>query len=143
VIDRDTGDVVLRDATRLGRALTLDEFVWTSPLYAQARRGEGAAGCTSWRLDVDLQTGDRGVLCLRSLNERLAWIGFSLPWDAPPFSADPAWKAAHDRWIEKVLGAPPRSPSPGAASNRRQTRGEAAARSSSSIRLVRGGPGRI
>jgi hypothetical protein len=107
VIDRDSGDVVLQDGTRLGRALTLDEFVWESPLHAQARRGEGAVGWTSWRLDVELQTGDRGALCLRFLNDRLAWIEFSLPWDGPPFSADPAWKTAHDRWIEKVLGAAP------------------------------------
>jgi len=98
---------VLRDGTRLGRTLTLDEFVWTSPLHAKARRGEGAAGWTSWRLDFELRTGDRGALCLRFLNDRLAWIEFSLPWDGPPFSADPEWKAAHDRWIEKVLGAAP------------------------------------
>ncbi len=107
MIDRENGDLILREGTRLGRSLTRDEFVWTSPLHSKARRGEGAAGWTSWYLDVELGTGDRGVLCLRFQDDRLAWIEFSLPWDAPPFTADPKWKAAHDCWIEKALGAPP------------------------------------
>jgi len=57
---------VLRDGIRLGRALTLDEFVGSSPLHAQARRGEGAAGWTSWRLRVlsvaDPRGGDGSIV---------------------------------------------------------------------------------
>ena len=107
MIDGATGEVVLQDGTRLGRDLTRDEFVDTSPLFKQARRGEGAEGWTSWYLELDLQKGGRFHLCLRFNNDLLHGIELSLPWDGPPFVAEPAWKEAHDRWIQEVLGAPP------------------------------------
>ncbi len=107
MIDGATGEVVLRDGTRLGRDLTLDAFVWTSPLHKLARRGEGAAGWTSWYVDLDLEKGGRFHLCLRFKDDLLEGIELSLPWNGAPFVADPMWKAAHDRWIEEVLGAAP------------------------------------
>jgi hypothetical protein len=107
VIDGATGEVILRDGTRLGRDLTLDAFVWTSPLYTQARRGEGAAGWTSWHLDLELEKGGRFQLCLRFKDDLLQWIELSCPWNGVPFVAEPKWKAAHDRWIEEVLGVAP------------------------------------
>ena len=107
MIDGATGEVVLKDGTRLGRDLMRDEFVDTSPLFQQARRGEGAEGWTSWSLELDIQKGGRFHLCLRFNDDLLQWIELVLPWDGPPFVAEPAWKEAHDRWIQEVLGAPP------------------------------------
>ena len=107
MIDGATGDVVLKDGTRLGRDLTLDAFVWTSPLHKQARRGEGAAGWTSWYLDLELEKGGAFHLCLRFKDDALQWIELSLPWKGAPFVAELAWKAAHDHWIQEVLSAAP------------------------------------
>jgi hypothetical protein len=107
MIDGATGEVVLAEGTRLGRDLTLDAFVWTSPLHKAARRGEGAAGWTSWHLDLDLEKGGLFHLCLRFKDDALQWIELSLPWKGAPFGAEPEWKAAHDRWIEETLGAAP------------------------------------
>ena len=107
MIDGETGDLVLRDGTRLGRGLTRDAFVWTSPLYTTARRGEGAAGWTSWYLDLELQHGGPFHVCLRFLEDTLERIDLTMPWDGQPFAADATLKAAHDRWVEEVLGAPP------------------------------------
>lgn len=105
MIDPATGDVVLRDGTRVGRELTLDAFVWTSPLHKIARRGEGAAGWTSWRFEAELVKGGRFHVCLRFKDQPLSWVELSLPWEGVAFAADPAWKAAHDRYIADVLGA--------------------------------------
>lgn len=107
MIDGETGDIVLRDGTRLGRGLTRDEFVWTSPLYRAARRGEGAAGWTSWYLDLELQRGGPFRVCLRFQEDALKRIELTMPADGNPFAADAKLKAAHDRWVEEVLGAPP------------------------------------
>lgn len=108
MIDPADGDVVLADGTRIGRRWTLNEFVWTSPLYKVAQRGEGAAGWTSWRFEAELRKGGRFIVCLRFKDDPLNRIELSLPWDGRPFEADPQWKAAHDRWIVDVLGnAPP------------------------------------
>jgi hypothetical protein len=107
MIDLETGEVVLKDGTRLGRDLTIDEFVHVSPLYQKARRGEGAKGWTSWYLNVEMPKGGRFHLCLRFKDDPLQWIELSLPWNGKPFIAEPAWKAAHDRWIEETTGSAP------------------------------------
>src|SRR6185503_17661218 len=106
MIDGATGEVVLKDGTRLGGDLTLDAFR-ESPLFQEAESGEGAEGWTSWRFERELQQGGRFYLCLRFKDEPLQGIELVLPWDGAPWVAEPAWKAAHDRYIEKILGAPP------------------------------------
>lgn len=107
MIDGATGDVVLKDGRRLGRDLTLDAFK-TSPLHKLVLRGLGTAeGWTSWSLELDLQKGGHFYLCLRFKDDALERIELTMPWDGPPFVAEPAWKAAHDRWIEEILGAAP------------------------------------
>ena len=107
MIDGATGEVVLKDGTRLGRELTLDAFK-SSPLHQLVVRGQGmASGWTNWSLELDLQKGGRFYLCLGFMDETLQWIELSLPWDGAPWVAEPAWKAAHDRYIQEILGAPP------------------------------------
>jgi hypothetical protein len=101
MIDGATGDVILKDGTRLGRDLTLDAFK-ASPLHNLLRRGRG-----SWSLELDLQQGGRFYLCLQFKDDALERIELTMPWDGPPFVAEPAWKAAHDRWIEEILGTAP------------------------------------
>jgi hypothetical protein len=105
MIDPSTGDVVFQDGTRIGRDLTLDAFVWTSPLHKIAKRGEGAAEWTSWRFEAELANGGRFFVCLRFKDQPLDRIELVLPWDGAPFVPEPAWKAAHDRYIVEVLGA--------------------------------------
>ena len=61
MLDGATGEVVLKDGTRLGRELTLDAFVWTSPLHKVARRGEGA--------EAAFDRSDEDVLLERLLDE--------------------------------------------------------------------------
>lgn len=104
MIDPETGDVVFKDGARIGRALTLDEFVWISSLHKIARRGEGAEDWTSWRFESELAKGGRFYVCIRFKGQPLDRIELVLPWNGAPFVAEPAWKAAHDRYILDVLG---------------------------------------
>lgn len=104
MIDPATGDVVLLDGTRIGRAITLDEFVWTSPLHKIAKRGEGAEKWSSWRFEAELAKGGLFSLCLRFNDQPLNRLELVMPWDGAPFHADLKWKAAHDQYLFEILG---------------------------------------
>jgi len=112
MIDPRSGALTLAGGARLGPETTLAEFRG-SPLFASSREGVQNEPWSSWVVP-ELRAGDRvfrAMLCFSDGRLGMIDLVMQLPgskrkWFETTPESEAQRKAAHDGWLEGVLGAP-------------------------------------